>query len=884
MLNDLLFRLRALFRRRRVEDELDVELRFHFDQQVDVYEREGDSPDEALRRARLVFGGLEQIKDECRDARGLYLVDTVSRDVRYAARGLLRSPGFAGVAVASLAIGIGANAAIFAVVDAFLFRPAQFKDVDRLVSLADRSDTYAGYPISYPNFLDWQARNHVFDRMAAYRNGSRVLDDGDGAERIRELDVSDGFLRVVGAAPIVGRDFVPEEHVAGAAGVALIGHDLWRRRFGGERAAIGRTITLDARPFTVIGVLPAGFNVGARADALTAIEQWGGARESRGAHNSLYAMARLRPGVSRAQASAEMDAIAANLEREHPDTNKKRRVDILPFGHVRMRETSTPLLLLMASVGLVLLIACANISNLLLSRSASRAREMAIRRAIGAGRGRLIQQLLTESLLVAALGGFLGLLIGEWGCRALVVLAGDVGRWPGGEAVGAIHVDLRVLLFTLGLTAFAGFVSGVVPAFQASKGDLTPPLKEGWRTGTGSPGSRRFRGALVVVEVALALVLLTDAGLLIRTLHILVTDETGFEASHVLTFSLTTGVVARVPADPAARALLAQRVEASTRQIVTEVQSLPGVVTAAVAFPLPFGHGFSGDCFHVEGRPVPAAAGCPEALVRQVSPGYARALGLRVIRGRWFIDEDDEFGSAINETMAAAWWPGEDAVGKRFRLGTAPRFSPWRTVLAVVRNTKENGLDTERVPEIYVRQYGGRDFLVRTAGEPLASVPAIRARIRAVDSSRAMFDVQPLESLVADSVSHRRVMTWLLAIFAGIALVLASIGIYGVVSYSVARRTQEMGVRVALGARPGHVTALVLAQAMTPVVIGILAGGVLSFLTARALTSFLFGVAPADPATLAAVAVLFAVVALVACLIPARRAARVDPAVALRCE
>jgi putative ABC transport system permease protein len=803
------------------------------------------------------------------------LVDTIACDLRYAARVLARSPGVTAVAVLSLGIGIGANAAIFAVVDAFMFRPAPVKNADRLVALADRSDKYAGYPISYPDFADWKARNHVFEEMAAYRNRSRVLGDDEGAERIRELDVSEGFLRVVGVSPVVGRDFLPAEHVEGAAAVALIGHELWLRRFAGDRAAIGRTITLDGRPFTVIGVLPAGFNVGARAEVLTAIAQWRGTREPRGAHNSLYAIARLKPGATRSQARSELDVIAASLEREHPDTNKSRRVDILPFGHVRMREASTPLFLLMAAVGFVLLIACANISNLLLSRSASRGREMAIRRAIGAGRARLFQQLLTESLLLASLGGGLGLLLGEWGCRALVALAGDLGQWPGGEAVSAIHVDSRVFLFTLGVSACAGVVSGLVPAFQASKGDLTPPLKEGTRAAAGAQ-ARWLRGSLVVLEVALALMLLTGAGLVIRTLHLVLTGDTGFDARHVLAFSLTAGA-GRVQGDQA-------RFEASNRRVVEEIQSLPGVTVAAVAFPLPFGRGFSADCFHVDGRPVPAAKGCPDALVRQVSPGYAAALGMRVTRGRWFTETDDGFGAAINETMARVWWPGEDAVGKRFRLGTSPRFSPWYTVLGVVANTKENGLDTARLSEIYVRRYGGGDVLVRTAGNPLALVPAIRARIRGAAPGRSMFDVQPLEAMIAESVRDRRTLTALLAVFAGIALVLAAVGIYGVVSFSVARRTREVGLRMALGASRGDVVKDVLARGMAPVAVGTLVGGVASYWAARAMTGFLYGIAPTDPATFGGVVLIFGLVAFVACLIPARRATRVDPAVVLRCE
>jgi putative ABC transport system permease protein len=881
MLNDFLFRLRAVFRRRGLEQDLDAELRFHLAEQVEAFVRQGFAPAEARRRARLLFGGLEQVKDDCRDARGIRLAEQVVRDVRHALRLLARSPGFTAVAIGSLAIGIGANASIFAAADAFLFRPAPFRDAGRLVALADRTEVHTGWPISYPDFLDWKARNRVFDEMAAYRNTRHVLSDRSGAELVRALDVSSGFLQVVGVTPILGRDFLPAEHVRGGDAVALVSEELWQRRFDADPAILGTALSLDGRPFTIVGILAAGFNAGARGDVFTSIEQWG--REGRGSHNSLYGIARLKTNVTVEQARAEMDAVAAALEREYPGTNRNRRVDILPFGHVRMGETRTPLLMLMAAVGFVLLIACANFSNLLLSRSAARAREVAIRRAIGASRGRLVAQMLTESLLVAVLGGALGLLIGEWGCRALVRLSGDLARFPGGEAITRLHVDLRVVAFTIVATLAAGFASGLWPALHASGGDLTPPLKAGWRAGGGGRDARRVRSTFVVVQVGLALVLLAGAGLLTRSLHALLTGDRGFEARHVLTFGLTR------PAIPASLAMadrvaLARRFASSTRLVLDEIAALPGVEAAAVAFPLPFGRGTSGDCVHVEGRPVPPPKACAEAIVRQVSPGYFAALGLRLRAGRWVTEADAELGAAVNETMARAWWRGEAAVGRRFRMGRTPRYSPWYTVLGVVADTRENGLDRERVPEIYVRSYGGSDVLVRTAGDPLALVPVIRARVREVEKERAPFDIQPLESLIAESVRGRRILASLLGAFAAAALLLAGIGVYGVVAYAVARRTQEIGVRIALGASRVHVMALVLTQGLAPVAIGIGLGSLGVYWAAGVLRGWLFGISPTDPLTFAGVALLLALVALAACLLPARRAVRVDPVVALRCE
>ena len=866
-MSELFRRIRFVFHRDRLDAGLAEEMRFHLDMEAGDNRENGMDPDEARYAARRRFGNATLLKEASREAWGWVFLDRLAQDLKYGVRTLRKSPGFTAVAVLTFALGIGINSAVFTLVDAFLFRPAPVAGADRLVSLTDKSDKYSGWPISYPNFLDWKEQNRVFDDMAAYRVGSRVLSDSAGAERVRMLEISEGFFQLLQTNPLLGRDFVHEEHQPGGDPVALLSYELWQRRYQGAASILGNRLSISGTSFTVIGILPPGFRIGPRADVFTSIEQWG--RESRASHNSLYGIARLKPGVTVEQASSHMDVIAAGLEQQYPQANRRRRVDILPFGRARVREIQTAMLVLMGAVGLVLLIACANLSNLLLAKASGRGREVAVRKALGASRGRLIRQFLIESLLLAAIGGVAGLLFASWCCQGLLALIGDLDRWPGGEPLGGIHVDARVLAFTMLLTLLAGAIAGLVPAFQVSSGGLTAALKEGSRTGAAGWEGRRVRDVLVTAETALALVLLAGAGILTRALYHLLTLDPGFDARNVLSLSI---------AQPASR----PSKEVCTR-LIEELQALPGVDSAALTFPLPFGHGFSAGDFSVEGAPPPSAGRYPSARIHYVSPGYFRVLGLRLVKGRWFTREDEQ-AAVINQTMARQCWPGEDPVGRRFRVGSPVPNSPWYTVTGVAANTKENGLDKSETPEIYRPVSSASDLLVRTAGPPSAMIAAIRARIRSVDKDLAVYDVVPLDRRISESLWGHRTLTWLLAIFSAAALALAAVGIYGVAAHSIGRRTQEVGIRIALGARPGQVLGMVVAQGMRPVVIGIALGIAGAAAATRALGSMLFGVKPADPLAFGSVAVLLAIVALVACWLPARRATRVDPMEALRYE
>ncbi|HUK14964.1 MAG TPA: ABC transporter permease, partial [Bryobacteraceae bacterium] len=814
------------------------------------------------------FGNTMLLADDSRAAWGWNAAERVARDVRFAWRLLARNPGFTAAALLTLALGVGANSAIFSVVDAFLFRPAPVKDPDRLVSIADRTPKHRGWPISYPNFVDWQRENQVFERMAAYRTYSFVFADEAGADRVPGMEVSSGFFEILGMRPALGRTFAAEEHQLGGRPAAMISHELWLRRFGGDPAVLGKTIMVHGEHAPIVGVAVPGFRLGPRADVYIPLER--DAREGRGSANSLYAIGRLKAGVTAGQARGQMDAVSKHLEELYPATNQDHRVDLLRFGQLRRDEIRSPLLMLLAAVGLVLLIACANISNLLLAKAAGRGPEVAIRRALGASRARLVTQMLTESLVLASIGGAAGLMCGFWGCRALLALIGDLDEWPGGAPLGGIGVDVRVFAFTLAVVLVTGLAMGLVPALHASKTSLAsrPATNEG----------RRILDLLVASEVMLAMVLLCGAGLLTRSLYHLMTQDKGFDASHVLTSSL-------------ARAE-GQEPEQACRRILEEVQSLPGVDAAAAAFPLPFGHGFSGDHFFAEGASDPGRGHYIDARMHYVTPGYFRTLGMRLRRGRWLTFADcgacdwRSFPSAavINEVLAREAWPGQDPIGRRFRLGTPVPDSAWIAVAGVAANTKENGLASDTGPEIYLPTSASTDILVRAAADPASLVPAIRARIRSVDRSQAVYDIHLLEERISESVRSNRTLAWLLGVFASMAAVLSAVGIYAVISHSVARRTRELGLRMALGAEAGDVRQLVLQQGMRPVLAGALFGVLGASAATRVLGSFLFGVKAVDPLTYLTVALLLGAIALLACYLPARRATRIDPIQALRYE
>ena len=863
-----LSRIAGFFKTHHIADDFDSELTSHLEMLVEENIGKGMTLEEARYAARRRLGGPMQIAETNRELRGLPFLETLLQDIRFSLRVLRKNPSFVVAVVLTLALGVGVNSAVFSIVDAFLFRQAGVKDSDRLVAIADRTLKHASWPISYPNFVDWRQENQVFDGMSAYRTFSLVFADDAGADRVPGMEVSSGLFETLGMRPALGRTFLVEEHQFQGAPVAMISYELWQSRFGGDPAVLGKRITVRGEPLSIVGVAAPGFRLGPRADIYVPLER--GLLERRGSANSLYAIGRLKSGVTLEQARSQMDVISKRLEELYPATNKGHRVDLLRFGQLRRGEVRTPLLMLLAAASLVLLIACANISSLLLAKAAGRSQEITIRKALGASRTRLVFQMLTESMVLATIGGSVGLLFSFWACRVVLALIGDLDRWPGGAPLGGIGIDVRVFVYTLSLVLVIGLTMGLVPALHASKTSL--------RSRSATKESRRILDVLVAWEVMLAVVLLCSAGLLTRSLYHLLTQERGFDASRVLTLSL-------------ARADGPESEEACQR-ILEGIQMLPGVEAAAAAFPLPFGHGFSGNNFYAEGTPDYGRDHYIDAQIRSVTPGYFQTLGMHLLKGRWFTLSDcgacagrsSTEGAVINEVLAQEAWPDRDPLGKRFRLGTPVPDSAWITVVGVAAATKESGLDSGASPEIYMPISGSADILVRAAVDPISLVPAIRTRIQSVDRGQAIFDIYPLEDRISDSVRGNRTLASLLGMFAGIAALLAAVGIYAVVSHSVTRRTQELGIRAALGAEPADVRNLVLRQGMLPVLAGAGLGIAGASATTRVLSSFLFGVKAIDPLTYVAVVLFVGAIGLLSGCIPARRATRINPMVALRYE
>jgi putative ABC transport system permease protein len=806
-------------------------------------------------------------------------VDTLIQDLRYGLRMLAKSPGFTAVAVLILALGIGANSAIFSVVNATLLRPLPYPEPDRLVSLWEGSSQLDDMSIAYANFLDWQAQNHSFERLAAFRHRSMTLTGSGDPERADAREVTSEFLATLGYRPSLGRDFTAADDRHGAEPAVIVSHGYWRRRFAGDRGLVGKPLTLDDRAYTVIGIGPKRFDfyaeepdlwlpLGLRADQLL----------ERGDHPGIYAVGRLKPGVSLEAARADLATIAAGLARQYPDSNDRHAINSRLMYEEVVRGVRPVLMLLLGAVGLVLLIACVNVAGLMLARAAVRDREIAIRAALGSGRLRLVRMLLTESILLGIVGGALGLLLAFWGVDLLAVVArGSLPR------LEPITVDPPVLGFTVAVSLLTGILFGLVPALQTSKVDLLHTLKEGGRGTTG--GRHRMRQGLVVAEVALALVLLVGAGLSIRSFLRLARVDPGLDPSNILTFR-TTLPESRYPEDSQKARFYERALE--------RFAALPGVAAVGMITPLPFsGEGWQSN-YLIEGRPRPKMADQPSIDEHVVSPGYFRAVRLPLIRGRLFEATDDARSphvAVINRTMAEKFWPGEDPIGKRIERGAAddPAKRNMLTIVGIVGDVKQYGPMEPLKPQVYMphaqRPLRMMTFVVRpAAGDPLALAPALRREIAAIDKDQPAYRFEAFESLLTGMVASRRLSMILMAVFAAAALLLASVGIYGVMAYSVTQRTHEIGIRMALGARRGDVLRLIVGQGMTLAVIGVACGLGGALALTRVMRSLLFEVSATDPLTFAGVALLLAAVAAAACYLPARRAARVDPMIALRYE
>ena len=871
---------RNLFNKDVVDRELSEELRAHVDLLTDQKIREGLEPEAARRAALLEVGGVEQVKERVREVRMGRPLDDLTQDLRYALRGLRKHRAFTAVAVITLALGIGANTAIFTVINTVLLKPLPYENPDQLVVVTETvSDRPFG--VSYQNFVDWRNQNTVFENVAAVRQRESFNLTGAGeSERLQGRLVSANFLSTLGIKPIRGRDFFAEDDQPSATPVAIISHALWQRRFGADENIIGRQLTLNNQPFTVIGITPPNFSYGADADLTVPIGLSAERFKLRGKDPGIIAFARLKQGTSIGTANAELNTIAARLEQQYPDTNTGRRVRIESLRESVVGDIRPTLLTLLGAVGFVLLISCANVANLLLTRAAGRQREMAIRTALGAGRMRILRQLFTESTVLALAGGVIGLLLAIWGGSLLSSYIPE-----GIPRISELSVDGRVLAFTIGASLLTSVFFGLAPALQSAKTNLTEMLKQGERNS--SPGHNRAGKLLVISEVALTLVLLVGAGLLVKSFWRLSQVDPGFNPRNVLAMQISIN----------ARPEEGSRVDNFLTELKQRVKQLPGVQSVSVSNGLPF-EGANFPPIVLEGKPAPAPGQDPNGLLYIVSADYFKTMGIDLVRGRLFSNEDRKDTpqvALIDEVFARQYFPNEDPIGKRFKLNTPDADN--REIIGVVRHVEHSNLEgrTANVAEFYFNfdqtplatlpRYVRRvNLLVRTTVEPLGLAGPVRNQISAIDKDQAVFNVRSMEQALAESVAARRFSMILLAVFALLALTLAAVGIYGVISYSVAQRTREVGIRMALGAKTIDVLKLVIRDGLKLVLIGVAIGLAGALLLTRLMTTLLFGVTATDAVTYVTVALTLIIVALLACCIPARRATKVDPLIALRFE
>ena len=822
-------------------------------------------------------------------------MSTLWNDLRYGARMLLKNPGITFVVILALALGIGANTAIFSVVNAVLLRPLPYAEADRLVFLNERSPNLDEGSISYPNFSDWRAQNHVFENIGVYNRESYNLTGSGEPERIITGQVSADLFSALRVHAALGRVFTNEEDKPGGTPVVVLSYGLWQRRFGGQPSILNQPLTLNGKSYTAIGVMPQDYQFPSRVEMWVPAGQLSGQAvwQQRGNHPALYGVARLKPRVTLAQAETDMNNIAANLEKQYPDTNAGARVRVRPLLEVFVSDIQRALWVLFAAVGFVLLIACVNIANLLLARASARQKEMAIRAAMGAGRWRIARQLLTESVLLSLVGGTLALLLARWGIDLILYISPDA--IPRAREIG---LDWRVLAFTVGLAFVTGILFGLVPALQAGVVDVHETLKE---TGRGTSGRHWLRSSLVVVEVAATLVLLIGAGLMIRSFYRLQQVNPGFSYERLASFSISLPQTKYPDGDQQA---------AFFNRLLENIRALPGVKATAAATGLPLGNNGWQTGFLIDGRPIPARDQIPLMEACTVTPDYFRAMNIPLKHGRYFNEHDDRSFLAgrdlsklnedermmvgvnsviIDEEFARRHWPNEDAVGKRIKIGGRDPKGPVLTVVGVVGRVKMEGLgqDSNRVQGYFPFAQlpaSGMTVIINASADPNQLIASVRQQLKSIDADQPIYNIRTMGEIRAESVAPERLNLTLLSIFAGIALVLAIVGIYGVMSYSVTQRTHEIGIRMAIGAQPRDVFRMVIGQGMVLALIGVAFGLIGAFGLTRLMTTMLFGVAPTDPATFAVIAVLLTGVSLIACYIPGRKATKVDPLVALRYE
>ena len=882
-LGGLIVRLRALLRRDAAERELDKELRFHLDMETEQYIRRGVEPAEARRRALVAFGGVEQAKEAHRDVRGTTLLEGVAGDTRFALRTLRRSPTLAAAAILTLALGIGANAAIFAAVNAVILRPLPFVEPDQLFALGENNaeKNWHMETAAPANFLDWRERVPAFRDIAAYSPYSPSLTlVGVGAPRmLKSASVTGNFFSVLGVRPAIGRAFVERETWRTGEHIVLLSHRVWRELFSSNPAIVGRSIRLEGTSVQVVGVMPEGFAFPEEEVDLWMPTAWNPANRGqiffRRAH-WMRPIVRLKPGVSPQQADAQFQAVVEQLKREYPETNRIMGAGMVPLHDFLVGNTRQPLLVLLGAVALLLLISCANVGNLLLVQAASRERELSVRIALGAGQRRIVRQALTESLVLSVLGGAAGLALGWAGTRALVSM-----QPRGMLRVRDFGVDWQVFGYVMLLATLSGLLFGVAPAIAASRRMPVEALREGGRSGTRGHRMRRWGNALVVGEVALALLLTIGAGLLVRSFWVLRSVDPGFRPDGVLAVDIRL---------PGANYDTPPKVLLFFDAVLARVRALPGVTAAALTSPLPLtGRGYTSD-YSIASHPRGEYG--TEVAHRRVSPGYFRAMGVPLLQGRDFSRSDavdKEAVVIINEALARRSFKGENPIGQRIANDRLPDSTTiWHTIIGVVGNEHMSSLSTE--PQVEILSPISQDpvesmtLVARTTGDPTTLAAPIRRIVAEMDANLALGSVRPMSVVHADSLALERFVTTLLLVFAGVGLSLAVIGVYGVLAQLARRRTREMGIRIALGAPAGRVRWLVVSHGLRLVLAGLVVGTALALLATRGLRSLLYHVAPGDPLTFVTVAVLLTITGALAAWIPALQASRADPAVTLRTE
>jgi len=868
-------------RKQRIDRDLNEELGSFVELLTEKNMKEGMNEEDARRAAILEVGGVEQVKEEVRSNRTGFTIETFFQDARYGLRSLRKKPGFTLTAIIALALGIGANTAIFSVINGVLLRSLDYVRPDRTVMIWER---FAQNPehqnvVSPANFLDWQKSSRSFEKIGAVWDVRQNFTGSGDPIEVHAQFVSAGFFPTLGVQPLIGRWFTDDEDREGANLVAVLSYRIWQERFGGNNAVLGQKVTISGRLFTIIGVMPPGFHFlddQVQVWRPIAFDPATDYRKTSG--RFLKCVGRLAPGVTLEQAQAELNVIAKQLQQQYPTYNTSWSVSLTPIREQIVGDVRPILLVLLVAVAFVLLIACANVANLLLARAASRQRELALRAALGATRTRLMRQLLTESVLLALCGGVVGIAFAYWGVELLKAFGPDnIPR------LREISIDPRVLLFTFAISLLTGIAFGLVPAFQASRADVNDALKEGGRGSTGGRGA--LRNVFVVAEVSLALVLLIGAGLMIRSFIRLNRVEPGFESNRVLTMRAQL---------PGAKYKDDQQRLTFFKQAQERIAALPGVKAIGAINFLPLTGMASNTSFNVVGQPEPPLGQAPGTEVRVISGAYFAAMGIPLLKGRLFDEHDgpDSRVTVINETMARKFFPNEDPIGKRLAISWAPpepgKPQPIDEIIGVVGDTRETALERDPNPAIYWpldrESYQFMTLIVRSSIDPMQLVPSVQREIRAMDPDQPLADVRTLEAVVAKSIARPRFDTMLLGIFAAVALVLASVGLYGVMNYSATQRTQEIGIRMALGAKPGDILRLVVGHGMKLTAAGIAIGVVAALALTRVMSNLLFGVTATDVPTFIGVSAVLTFVALLANYIPARRATRVNPVVALRYE